>query len=72
MKRLTIAATSLIMIGCSTAQIKAERYQEAFANFINPTVIKICYVRENGNMKGAEYRCFGNGCKLPNCPDEEK
>jgi len=63
--------TMAALTGCTAAQIKAERYQEAFENFANPTNIKICYQRKNGNMSGVEYRCFGEGCELPDCPGSE-
>ena len=58
-----------VLGGCTAAQVKAERYQEAFENFANPTNLKICYVRQDGVIRGVEYRCFGAGCKLPDCPD---
>lgn len=75
LRGILVILAALILItwlaGCTAVQQKGEAYQEAAGRFLYPDKLKICYVREGQVQRGVEYRCFGEGCDLPKCPNGE-
>ena len=69
MKRYT-TILAIALVGCAPLQEKADRYEEAYQRLLNPSNVKLCYIRRNGQIVGVmEYRCDGEGCELPECPE---
>ena len=51
--------------GCTVVEEKTALYQEVASKFSVPDKVEACYKRDGEKTSGAEARCFGDNCTLP-------
>ena len=74
MKRIIILLGIITLsTGCTVVETTKEKYEiydEAVASYLKPEKVVFCYSRDKEEKRGFEARCFGEGCTVPQCPDQ--